>query len=71
MVESIPSDVRVKKLDKDTMVNCDICTKTHRLRNLRNHVGYHILRAKFNLTEKDLKQPVRTIGESQKWSLIQ
>lgn len=59
-MEAIPDDVRVKQLDKDATVNCLQCAKTFRLKNLRNHVGQHILRAQFNIEETHLKQPVRT-----------
>lgn len=59
IVESIPHDVRVNKLDRNTMVACLICGKSLRLHKVRNHVGVHILRKKFGVDEPKLLRQVR------------
>lgn len=50
-IKDIPSNIWLRKLDKDERVKCKICGKEFKLKTLRSHVGEHILLAKFNIAD--------------------
>ncbi|EIW60546.1 uncharacterized protein TRAVEDRAFT_45796 [Trametes versicolor FP-101664 SS1] len=51
VIENLPDDLRVQKLDKDAQIACLLCTKTIKLRDMRSHVGTHILRSQVGISE--------------------
>ena len=43
--ENLPSQLNIVKLDGKEKVDCYLCGKTFYLKDMRNHVGFHILKA--------------------------
>ena len=60
----------MQKLDKELAVECKLCPKLVKVKNMRNHVGGHILRAQVGVLEKNLKEKVRDIPRLTPESLI-
>lgn len=59
IVTNLPQDLRVQKLDKDMVVDCKLCSKGIKVKNMRNHVGGHLLRAQVGIEEPGLTSVVR------------
>ncbi|KAI0370301.1 hypothetical protein BV20DRAFT_944684, partial [Pilatotrama ljubarskyi] len=53
-VQDLPVDLRVQKLDKELSVDCKLCLKPIKVKNMCNHAGGHILRAKVGIIEAGL-----------------
>lgn len=62
MVEGLPTDLRIEKLDKNAAVPCLLCNKAIKIRDMRSHVGGHILRAQVGIIEPGLAHKVRAFS---------
>jgi hypothetical protein len=51
----LPAPLTLVKLTGNTKVDCFICQKKYLLRNMRNHVGIHLLKARYKLRKQEIK----------------
>jgi hypothetical protein len=64
MITDLPVHLTVKKLDGDDLVDCFLCVKQLKLRNMRRHVGQHILFAFRGIADKASLKPGMEVGVS-------
>ena len=53
----LPAHLTVTKLTADNIIECRLCEKKMKLRDMRNHVGKHILLAMRNVNENVALRP--------------
>jgi hypothetical protein len=56
-VVDLPAHLTVTKLTADDIVECCLCVKKMKLRDMRNHVGKHILLVMRNIDENVALKP--------------
>jgi hypothetical protein len=61
-VLDLPAHLTVEKLGGDTVIECCVCPKEMKLRDMRNHVGKHILFALRGVDENVELKPGINIG---------
>jgi hypothetical protein len=62
LITDLPAHLTAKKLDGDDQVECFMCDKRLRLKNMRKHVGQHILFAFRGMSDKLPLKPGMHVG---------
>ena len=53
----LPAHLTITKLTADDIIECRLCAKKMKLRDMRNHVGKHVLFAMRNIDENLALRP--------------